>query len=762
MQLTGGENSMNKTTKILLVSLIVVGVAFSGALFFASQKLKNLDLVKLAKENIEKSLPGAKANITKIDYSLGASIEFKAENTSLTLKRNGTPLIDLKDIVIKIPLWAILTGGGNLQVDIDNPKISFVQYSKTKNNWLEATGGSKKRTPQSVEAKSKSMQIPRFLAKSTVNISFRNISVNYRLADKSKGELKVAKFLIKNLNLKKETAFEIVSRIESKMASGEKLSLDAMLIGQANLHQVVEGGDLKSKIMITLNKLSLPGLKHQIGEVKLDLNVEANQKGDGVVVLAASSPKFFKLDAKVAANAGNYEVTNIQFNTSMAEAMRLTGFSMPELKVGETKLYLEGNLKATAKKEIIPDLNFKTQPAFVYKAPEKIDVKVLMNGSLVRNQFNVKVSNSLLGGTINLKVRNSINLSKPQMNPKKMPTTYVDIVMAGLNVKKSFIRKIMYPEGKKVSSLVHEARRFPSSQKKIKPMYIPSSKISFKAEAVKIGSADFSANGLVIAKGTKIGSDNFRFHFGKGDGKLIFNTALNPNGFKKTNLKFTLNKLDMSTLSAFLPASIDGVEGIFSGLVKGWVNTGTKPTDLNYKLNVNVKATNGKIKGINLTQKIKSLVSNIPMLKKKLEKKNYKVSDEFERFIVSGDFKSNLYQLKTFHFIGIRNTSEFKGNGKIIPAPHKGNGEVYMTYKDLSGAIAKELKKNIGREDLPMRLVGNGFNLKPDYGYTMKKIAKSAVKSQATQKVKKKAKDSIKKVIDKNKGQLKKMFKGLF
>ena len=55
--------------------------------------------------------------------------------------------------------------------------------------------------------------------------------------------------------------------------------------------------------------------------------------------------------------------------------------------------------------------------------------------------------------------------------------------------------------------------------------------------------------------------------------------------------------------------------------------------------------------------------------------------------------------------------------------------------------------KNTGSKVLPMKLSGPGFDLKPDYSYTINRLAKGAIKTKGEEKVKEAVLKNLDKVV---------------
>ena len=172
---------------------------------------------------------------------------------------------------------------------------------------------------------------------------------------------------------------------------------------------------------------------------------------------------------------------------------------------------------------------------------------------------------------------------------------------------------------------------------------------------------------------------------------------------------------------------------------------------------------------MNISEHLKGLASSVPMLKGKLD--NKKMDGEFKRLFLKGNFKHSLYSLKNIKFIGAGNTLDLNGSGRLYPEPTKSTSQLDFNVLDKTGKLSSHLKKHIGSPLLPVRMAGIGFALSPDYQYTMKELAKGALKAKSGV-AKAKAKTMLKKQLKKQlKGKagglldnknVKKLFKGFF
>ena len=161
-----------------------------------------------------------------------------------------------------------------------------------------------------------------------------------------------------------------------------------------------------------------------------------------------------------------------------------------------------------------------------------------------------------------------------------------------------------------------------------------------------------------------------------------------------------------------------------------------------FDVNVAVDAKKGEIKKLNLGEFINPLLANIPVVKDQAKDKPLNIDGNFETLNMKGRFKNDEYAISSFTFFGINKKVELTGSGEIFPLPGAKNSTMDVNFTQNEGKIADVLQKNIGTKTLPMRLAGPGFGLKPDYQYTISKIAKGAMKT--------KGEEVAKKVIEKN------------
>ena len=105
------------TKKIIVAVAIVVSllaVSLGGAIFYATKVLTPEKLQHYAQAAVEKSMPNATLKLANIELRFGLTIKAYVRDLELKLneKYQSMPLLKFQEAVIRIPLWAIFTGGG--------------------------------------------------------------------------------------------------------------------------------------------------------------------------------------------------------------------------------------------------------------------------------------------------------------------------------------------------------------------------------------------------------------------------------------------------------------------------------------------------------------------------------------------------------------------------------------------------------------------------------------------------------------------------
>lgn len=771
--------------KIILGSLFGLFILlFAGVFFFVSQKVTPEAVRKQVVVQMEKVFPNAQVEIGKVDISIGFSIYIDLAKLSIRSKdAKGNDLFSVDDLRAKIPLWAIFTGGGKAIVNLDRPELYYSETANS-NNWQTAmamqnnTSSSTTNSNTALENKANTTTeqnetIPALFYKSSLDFKMQDMSVKYLLKDNQKGQLKISKFLIKGLNLVGPTAFELDSEFSASLDKRKKLTFQTLVIGQFNLSEYLKNKNISSLMMINLSSVKANWAEYQIPDSKTEIRMKVFPTGDidGTVKFSFNSRNNF--ESQFSVKKEKTVLSNIKTELFLQDLIAIANMKEVEVKAGDSKFSLEGEI-INSPTRISPRVKFKISPDVLVSTPD-FNLKSSMDGFWKDGQFEVGALVKLFDGQIEITSRGKYLIEKKEGAKFVFPALDIDIRMSDLKITKDYIQKILYsPKAivAKGGAVLDQKHSTPSTDEEavvekktvteapVSPGL--TAKVQLNFNRIKIDKEDLSGKGRLVITPSKIDLEKLDFSFTGGSGTMAESTKITPTA-TLTSFKLGMNKINMKGFNAFLPASLKSVEGIFSGNVNGTVEK--RVDNIKYDVTLNLDAHKGEIKGLNLTEKVQGLLSSIPLLKDKIDgAKAYEVSSNFESFSVKGNFKQDIYQIERFEFTGIDKKVEMKGNGKIFPPPEKQNADLNVDFLDNTGKISALLEKNVGTKVLPMKLIGEGFSLRPDYAYTLSKLAKSGFETKAKGKIQEKAMEKVKDILgDKvNKQGVEKLFKGFF
>lgn len=764
-----------KTVKVLSILLLSVLVLFGGVTYYISNKIASYDLQKLAKENLEQVFPGAEVQVGKIEYNVGGSIKLYLESLSLKLKDNPKQhLVMSKQLEVKIPLWAILTGGGTVNVTLNSPQVGYFETSKS-NNWELALGRkdakvadkTKKEPLPSGEkniSKSGKVEIPSYVYGSKLNLKIQDIALAYDLRNGEKGSFSVDRFLLKNISFDSETAIEISSKLNFENKKKEKISLNTLLVGSLDLREAVKTKSLSGNLLFEISSLSAPQLKSEIRDWKTNIVLKSISQKSGSVKLD-SNVLGSKINAEVEMSADGPLVKKLHSEVNLAQIVQIVMGDIPQVNLKGVNFLLNGSM-SIKKKKLIPLMDFKLSQPISYDMGNSNLVNIELSGDLGKGFISqLSIKNSLFGGFVGIKASAKTDPNDSSTSLTRFSPVNGELLAQNLNISEEFIQNKLYGKekvetdpgtkeaGGGVSSSSNESKNSKGNKAKgkvTKAPDLPNTKFLVKLNGIKIGREDFSGSSIIQASKNKIYTKGFDFNFSKGTGKVSFNTLLGKNSSSSTDMNAKIENLNLNSLKALLPKVVNEITGIFSGSVKGNVKAGEFGENSSYSIKTDLNARNGEIKALDLDKIIGGTLAAVPFLGGKLKSK--KISNKYKRLLLQGDFKNTVYNITKIDYTDDDELFQVKGSGVVYPPALGTEGYITLTIIDKKGEL--KLKKNIGTDELPIRLKGVGFDLKPDFEYTLSRVSKAASK-----KVINKAADKLKDKLLK-KGGLKKIFKG--
>jgi hypothetical protein len=769
----------NNKLKILAIVLSVFIISIGGLFYYAGTKLRPEEIKKMAIEQTQKIFPKAEVSLQNVDIGWGLNFNINLEKFRIVAVQDGKKIemMSVDQLVVKIPVWAIITGSGLIDVKLDAPQINYHELSPEGNNWTYAmakiqTDAEKKEkeAKETEAAKNKedkgdgASSALGIFGKSKINVKLSDVQVKYSLRDNSKGEIKVSRFLVKGLNFESSTAFEIASSAKFVMKDRSAVGFDTLVIGEFNVADLMKNGSVSSLVIVKVNNISKTGLDWKFPEITTNIDFLLKKDGE----LSGKVSTTFEAQNKISANfkmTKKIEITDFSAEVFLKDIALIMGLDKT-IDLSKAKLLSKGSVVYSEDKKINANISFSITPGIGY-SKEGVTATTTISGEFKEKDIIIKTKTEAMDGEINTSVSGVFDPNE-KFDMAKLKPFDIRIVASGMKLPEKFIRaKLWDKKPEDTASVAKTAATAASTDEKETetnkgsepqkeeqnesvakaPVGIPPSTVNVEWSNLSIGGEDFSGKGKIITSLNSVAVDNLNFKFSKGTGKLSQTMTLGKNS-TESKFNFEVINLNLSSFKAFLPPFVENFSGTFTGKVNGSATMpkGNKPPS--FDVNVLVDAKNGEIKKLNISDYINPLMANIPVVKDQAKDKQIKVDGNFETLSMKGHFTNDVYNLSSIDFIGISKKVQVTGSGDIYPLPGSAKPSLMeVNFTDNTGKISDILMKNTGTKVLPLRVTGPGFSLKPDYGYTISKLAKGALKTKGEEKIKEIVQKNIDKII---------------
>ena len=786
-----------KNKKIVILSLISIlfMTLVLGLFFYINSQISPEKIRKIAVLELQKIFPNAKVNLGEIKYSFGSSIKFSADTFEMVLKKGKRKeLIKVSQFSLSIPLLNIISGGGEIDLLLDTPQVSYVEYSEHQNNWTSALGkrgkknsstskGKKAKRAKTKEKKtSGEIIVPAFAYNSKLNVRVKNLNLSYFLKDKTEGSLKINKLILKNVGLKGSSAFEVDSLINISIAK-EKAKARIFIIGEVDLMRFIDKGEIETSISFQITDGSFTALNTAIPPVKANAKISLTSSGELRTTPLITIGEKSKIKATLfVSSKSEVTVSNISLDLLLSEFWKLSPVKIPEVDMNRSHLTVKGGVKIDKNGMISTKLDAAIFPGIKYEW-EGNEIVNELSASINEKNVSLKVKQQIFGGEsiFDFSLNLGTDLNKFSLN--KIRPFSANLKIMNMKLEEKFFQKMIYKENSEdtaveKSKMNVEKVNSEKSKDQMSLFFLPSGKLSVLVENVQLNNTPLSVDGIIQVKNNVIKIPHFNLLANKGSVKLNSKTIIkNIENIEGTFL-FDISKILFEDFAFLLPKDYGDAVGVVNGKGKGSYKL-TKE-NLKYSVASQLEALNGELKNLDLQSFIQGYLDKFSFLKgKKIDKKG-DLKNSFEKVFIKGIFSDRHYSLENIYFKGINKKVEMKGKGHIYPEGKK-IGIIDLTWIDSMGVISNHLKKEAGTTKLPIRLKGKGFLLLPDHNYTLEKVAnlilkkqkkkqtqklvRKVLKNKKIKKIKKILKNKkIKKKIDdvlKNK-KAKKLLKGLF
>lgn len=748
---------MSKKVKILVSLLLAFIGAMAVVFYIVSTKINPEMIKKSAIEAIEQNLKDSKATIGEVSYSLGFNVKLYLKELKIVSKKNGD-LASLGEAKVEVPILAILTNGGTVDIKVDAPEVVYKELPGGGSNW-EAAIASKANSKKAVKSNSdkkietKEVELPSFIEKSRIDLKITNLKAVLLQLEKEKSEVMINKILFKNVNLKKTTAFEIVSKLDYSLDKEKSISANAQLVGEIALNNFLKNGAIDTNMLLNIDDVKADWLPLKVPALKNVIQFKMTDQGTIQAEVRSNSSGVFNIEVEAGIDK---EFTVVSLNKILAE-VNLKGLNSTlnnELKEGLKDIELEKSLLKLNGSSVLnlknnslePNLNFSLEKPMVIKvAGQNISTSVV--GTFKGSDVKAKVTNELMSGVATIDVNTKIdpmNLPDDLANYKAINAK---ALITNIKLEKPFLQELLY--GGKTEKAKNkgdsEQAAIQHAEEKATPISMPPFKLLIEGKHIFIANQEMNVNGAVDGGGSSVNIPNIKFTYGSGIASVNAKTSAKATNNITSQFALNLKNMDMAGLNAFLPPIISEIKGKYQGKVAGKVN---KKNTLSYDVKADVTAKDGELKNLNLASFLMPLVDSLSFLKGKVDEDKMKITDKFETLGLSAIATEKLVSIKKFNFVGNNKSATIKARGTVSML-EAGESEVKadIVVKDVS----PQIKGYTGKEEIPVLLKGKGFGLLPQAKYTSDKLTERIAKKEI-----KKQEKQIKKSIDKEKNKLKK------
>lgn len=769
-----GEVDMSKKVKVALGIVLALAAAVGIVFYVVSTKIDPEMIRKSAVKAIENNLNNVSASIEKVSYDLGFTVRLNVKGLDVRSSSDKKNLLSVEHARVEIPVFSILTNGGTVDVKIDRPKLVYTELPGGSSNWTQALpkpdGKSSKQTSEKTAAKEdsagkKEVSLPGFIENSRIDLKITGLLVDYRPAGAKAAKAKVDKILLKNLNLKKTTAFEVVSSVSYGLDENKTISANAQLVGEIALKNVLETGAVDTNMMLNIENAKLSWLDLRLPPVKNVIRLKIKKGGGTTANLRTSAGNALSLETDIGTSQSmdRINVKKIAAKLSLGRMAEILGPKRRELvsamDLANSSFHLDGSaLIGLKNKSFNPQLSFKLDGPVGFSAAGR-PVRVSLKGRYVGKDLTAKVKNELLSGVATLDVATRFNpLRLPQKIENYEPVK-AQLLITNLKIEKPFIQELLYKNNqggqedpKNGGSADASSKKEAGLAKTEEPLTLPPFAADIEGKHIFIDKKEMNMAGTASGGGNSARLPSLKIVYGSGTAALSGSAGFEAG---KTDARFSLDlkKMELAGLNAFLPPLISEVRGKFEGKVSGAATAGSEK--LSYDVKADVRAVDGELKNLNLSSFLLPLIESVSLLKGKVGEDKMVVTDKFEAMELKARATENIIALNDFDFVGNNKSVLLEAQGKVSMS-ETGASRVKgdLTVEQISGAV----ENLTGSKEIPFLLEGKGFALMPRIKHTTDRLTERAARKELSAR-KEKAEESLKKEKKKLEKKLEKEIK---
>jgi hypothetical protein len=746
--------------KILIAITILAFVMITGTAVILKQKISPKELKKIALDYSAKNFPNAVVEIGDINMSLGLKVSFTVDKLSVSEKLNEKilPALKLNGLEIVVPLWSIIVGEGNIEINLTKPDIhlvkngealNFVRLFKNPNQEnVPAQNNNAANLKDSKTQDSVELELPAFLLNSTINLRVADANLNYSV-EQQKGNIIIEKIILKNIGLKSQPAFEINSNFKLG-AMNDVLTLNATLIGQIEMSKLLTEKVIGVESVLKVDNLRLENANRSLPDVKIESSLKYFLIGDIALNYNALIGSNNKLSGEILVGSNGLEIKNINCQLFLDELLEIAGVKKDiPLQPNGAFLKLIGNIDINNQGRISNSLEWSTDKNIAVEV-QGINITSLLKGSFKEKKIVFGATGNFLDGSYNLNAIGEFDLNQKQIEFEKMGPFEITVDVDRIKLTEEVIQPFLISSPARSDQaivtvanpeVVKEGQSEAGSQKTQGYNFplLPETTFVLNLKDSTFDKSNLALNMKLKIKKQSINSEKFNIFLNNGS----ISNKMEIKLFKKQingNVYTDVKSVELNSFHLFMPKIFNQISGDFTGNFKADFELPSN-TPIKYYFSTTANIKNGELKGLNLKEFLSGQIDKIPNA---IKADNIPITQNFKLLTVNATGDANAIEIKKSHFIGLDEKVEIKSTGKLFMPGSSGQSELLLDLTDHSGALAKSLEKYAATNTIPLKLKGKEFALALDYGFTTQKLLKLTLKNKGNELLKEKAPELIK------------------
>lgn len=615
-----------------------------------------------------------------VSVRIGTRAEVRISD--LIMETAGQKIIKVNQLRLMIPYYSMIGGDGQLNVILNDVDLnSHLLYGHLKLEELFEIG------------KNQSQDI---LSQSRINLRMNNL--NLLLPDQNEF-LYIEKFLLKNLSTHFKTAFEINSPFTVMFSPFRKLRVQSLIVGEFSLEKLLEDQVFESNFFTRVNHLST---KRNDGSMIIEqsnksfsgrgsLNLKGTHGMSGSLSLSSGGDGDFSVDYNRDGKKFRLESLNFDFPLLMINELGLGELDSSLLR--GVKINVRGDLTLNENLSITPNLIFNLNRPISYQLSD-VSLSNQIRGRLEGDTIEANINSDLLGGRALYTVKAEHSFKINNFHYEKLDNVYIAVEIDEIDIDRSRLRgHTLYDAFKQIFDLMDRQS-------------LPLSRIDLITKGLRYKDIPLSLTGSY-----EVHEDTRRLNVEGEYNRGLLKAFLARDG-SDFDITMSTNSFDVDSMKIFFPLDWDDFYGILTSEIELSWKDGSLERSLEGFLNV--------------------------------EKKNGSFPERYHLSADKFDHIKNLVSLDTpiallneFELLKI-NATVSESNLKLIGVDYRdkavkvsGSGNLSLDNKESEVFLSissDSFLKGLESDDesfvqIPLRLEGVGFHLKPDILYTIRKMS---------------------------------------